>query len=170
MTRKSPSPEALRSEIVGKSGLQLVGRSEASPQSGRIAAGSNHGNRPEPAASVRKRSKKSSLRGDSEIHKRATMQKSPSRESVLPNLKFGGAVPRILDLKAAEAYSGLSQWTLRDLILAGHIARVLVPDVLHPGRNLTRVLTTPEAIDAFIKKHLTGEVTGEPGHTRGSAS
>lgn len=69
-------------------------------------------------------------------------------------------VPRILSLKAAEKYSGLSQWTLRDLILAGHIARLNIPDTLHPGRNLARIFTTPEAIDMFIRMHTTGSSGG----------
>jgi hypothetical protein len=34
---------------------------------------------------------------------------------------------RLLDLKAAEAYSGISAWTLRDLIAAGELPVVRPP-------------------------------------------
>ena len=34
---------------------------------------------------------------------------------------------RLLDLKAAELYSGISAWTLRDLIASGHLPAVRPP-------------------------------------------
>lgn len=37
------------------------------------------------------------------------------------------AAGRLLDLKAAEAYSGISAWTLRDLIASGALPAVRPP-------------------------------------------
>src|SRR5207244_3273615 len=120
--RKPGILEALPREIADKSSLQLAGALEVSPQGQRIAAGKNgnndvrlksvepnNGNRPGPAASVRKGSKNSSLPGDSKIHKRATVKNAPrenAKKSALPNSLLGSGFPQILDLKAAEAYSG----------------------------------------------------------------
>jgi len=39
----------------------------------------------------------------------------------------GGTSGRLLDLKAAEAYSGISAWTLRDLIASGDLPAVRPP-------------------------------------------
>ncbi len=39
----------------------------------------------------------------------------------------GRASGRLLDLKAAEVYSGISAWTLRDLIASGELPAVRPP-------------------------------------------
>jgi hypothetical protein len=41
--------------------------------------------------------------------------------------KLRAASGRLLDLKAAEAYSGISAWTLRDLIASGDLPVVRPP-------------------------------------------
>ena len=40
---------------------------------------------------------------------------------------LGRASGRLLDLKGAEAYSGISAWTLRDLIASGDLPAVRPP-------------------------------------------
>ena len=40
---------------------------------------------------------------------------------------LGRASGRLLDLKAAEVYSGISAWTLRDLIASGDLPAVRPP-------------------------------------------
>lgn len=41
--------------------------------------------------------------------------------------KTGRSTARLLDLKAAEEYSGISVWTLRDLIASGDLPAVRPP-------------------------------------------
>ena len=41
--------------------------------------------------------------------------------------RFGRTSGRLLDLKAAEVYSGISAWTLRDLIASGDLPAVRPP-------------------------------------------
>jgi excisionase family DNA binding protein len=41
--------------------------------------------------------------------------------------RAGRASGRLLDLKAAEVYSGISAWTLRDLIASGELPAVRPP-------------------------------------------
>jgi hypothetical protein len=50
-----------------------------------------------------------------------------SKDERLHRKKSRAASGRLLDLKAAEAYSGISAWTLRDLIASGDLPVVRPP-------------------------------------------
>lgn len=63
--------------------------------------------------------------------------------------------PRLLDLKAAAEYSGLSYWTLRDLAGRGYLRTVRIPDSHRPGRYLRRILFSRQSLDEFIAAHET---------------
>lgn len=81
---------------------------------------------------------------------------NPSRE----NQHFGStlaenSVPRLLDLKAAETYSGLPYWTLYVLTNKGIIPVVRIPDPYREGRYLRRIWISREALDKFIEKQET---------------
>ncbi len=56
-----------------------------------------------------------------------------------------GDMPRLLTLQQAEADSGISIWTLRDLIAKGHL-----PAVRPPG--LRRVWIERRALDQAIER------------------
>ncbi len=66
------------------------------------------------------------------------------------------AGPRLLSLHQAAAYLGLSYWTVRDWILAGHLSTVNLPP-LRPKEgdraraSLRRVLVDRVDLDAFIE-------------------
>ncbi len=51
-------------------------------------------------------------------------QSSPERPA---RRRLGRTSGRLLDLKAAEIYSGISAWTLRDLIASGALPAVRPP-------------------------------------------
>jgi len=57
---------------------------------------------------------------------------------------------RVLGLHEAAQYTGLSYWTLRELVLAGKIPRVLIPDPWQAGRSLRRILIDRHDLDKFI--------------------
>jgi hypothetical protein len=55
-------------------------------------------------------------------------QESPaSPERPVGSRRLGRTSGRLLDLKAAEVYSGISAWTLRDLIASGDLPAVRPP-------------------------------------------
>ena len=56
-------------------------------------------------------------------------QREADRDSKAPEnrTRRRPASGRLLDLKAAEVYSGISAWTLRDLIAAGELPAVRPP-------------------------------------------
>jgi hypothetical protein len=56
--------------------------------------------------------------------------------------------PRLLDLRAAGFYSGLSYWTVRDLVNAGTLPRVRVP--LPNGGEVRRVLVERADLDRLL--------------------
>jgi excisionase family DNA binding protein len=56
---------------------------------------------------------------------------------------------RLLDLKGAEAYSGISAWTLRDLIASGHLVAVRPP-------GLRRVWIDRQDLDRAIAQWKEG--------------
>lgn len=65
--------------------------------------------------------------------------------------QFAG--PRLLDLKAAATYLGLSYWTVRDLVLAGRLPSVKIPCPRSgDGRTIRRVLVDRHDLDAFIEQ------------------
>jgi hypothetical protein len=68
-----------------------------------------------------------------------------------------GAVmePRLIDTRAAAAYCGVSFWTLRDWLLAGHIPHVQLPPTrpragARAPATLRRALVDVRDLDAFI--------------------
>jgi hypothetical protein len=60
----------------------------------------------------------------------------------------GHIPPRLLDLKAAAAYLGVSPWTVRDLEANGTLQRISIP--LGPGRDLRKLLFDRQDLDQLI--------------------
>jgi excisionase family DNA binding protein len=61
--------------------------------------------------------------------------------------------PRLLDLKAAATYLGLSYWTVRDLVIAGRLPSVKIPCPRSgDGRSIRRILVDRHDLDAFIEQ------------------
>ena len=56
---------------------------------------------------------------------------------------------RLLDLRAAAAYVGVSEWTVRDLKWAGVLRRVRVP--VPGGRDLRKLLFDRHDLDRLIE-------------------
>ena len=56
--------------------------------------------------------------------------------------------PRLLDLKGAAAYLGVSPWTIRDLEASGTLRRVNVP--LGMGKDLRKLLFDRADLDQLI--------------------
>ena len=56
--------------------------------------------------------------------------------------------PRLLDLKGAAAYLGVSPWTIRDLEASGALRRVNVP--LGMGKDLRKLLFDREDLDQLV--------------------
>ena len=54
-------------------------------------------------------------------------ESAPSAERPVSRKRGSRTAGRLLDLKAAEAYSGISAWTLRDLIASGNLPAVRPP-------------------------------------------
>jgi hypothetical protein len=61
----------------------------------------------------------------------------------------GSISPRLLDLRAAGAYLGVSPWTIRDLEANGTLRRVNVPS--GPGRDLRKLLFDRKDLDHLIE-------------------
>jgi hypothetical protein len=75
--------------------------------------------------------------------------------------------PRLLDLKAASAYSGLTYWCLRDLLNSGVIPKVTVPCPyarvkvggklvrvpVDDGTTMRRILVDRKDLDEFIERY-----------------
>jgi len=62
--------------------------------------------------------------------------------------------PRLLDLKSAGQYYGVSYWTMRDLVFAGVIPHVTLPSPrTRDGRPIRRILIDRHDLDAFIDKN-----------------
>ena len=61
--------------------------------------------------------------------------------------------PRLLDLKALAAYSGITYYTLRALVAEGRIPAVRLPSPgAADGRPLRRVLVDRRDLDRFIEQ------------------
>ena len=72
---------------------------------------------------------------------------------VCPDKNEQYAGPRLLDLKAAATYLGLSYWTVRDLVLAGKLPSVKIPCPRSgDGRTIRRILVDRHDLDAFIEQ------------------
>jgi len=59
------------------------------------------------------------------------------------------ALPRLLDLKGAAAYLGVSPWTVRDLEAAGSLRRVRIP--LANGKELRKLAFDRQDLDRLIE-------------------
>src|SRR6266481_5841371 len=57
--------------------------------------------------------------------------------------------PRLLDLRAAASYLGVSPWTIRDLEANGTLRRVNVPS--GPGRDLRKLLFDRKDLDQLVE-------------------
>jgi hypothetical protein len=57
--------------------------------------------------------------------------------------------PRLLDVRAAAAYLGVSPWTIRDLEANGTLRRVNVPS--GPGRDLRKLLFDRKDLDHLVE-------------------
>ena len=61
--------------------------------------------------------------------------------------------PRLLDLRAGAKYLGISYWSLRDLVLAGHVPAVRLPcPRARDGRIMRRMLVDRRDLDALIER------------------
>lgn len=79
----------------------------------------------------------------------AVQQASVPRPSILP---------RLLDLKGAAVYLGLSEWTVRDLEHSGTLARVRIPLPKHG--ELRKLLFDRQDLDALIEVWKDGVAHG----------
>jgi hypothetical protein len=58
-----------------------------------------------------------------------------------------------MDLHTAAAYLGCSYWTLRDLVLAGHIPTIRIPSPrARDGRVMRRILIDSRDLDRLIER------------------
>jgi hypothetical protein len=73
--------------------------------------------------------------------------RDPGRRTVVYKA-VGHVAPRLLDLKGAAAYLGVSPWTIRDLEANGTLRRVNVP--LGMGKDLRKLLFDREDLDQLV--------------------
>lgn len=71
----------------------------------------------------------------------------------------GQVLPRLVDLHGAARYTGLSYWTLRDLLDGGVLKRVRLEH--GDGRELRRVLLDVRDLDRWIELAKDSPVTGK---------
>ena len=65
----------------------------------------------------------------------------------------GGGSPRLLDLDAAAAYSGIAYWSLRRLVASGTIPIVRLPAPgATDGRAMRRILIDRGDLDQLIER------------------
>ena len=76
------------------------------------------------------------------VHGRTPVRRTVVCEAV------GHIPPRLLDLKGAAAYLGVSPWTIRDLETSGTLRRVNVP--LGMGKDLRKLLFDREDLDQLV--------------------
>jgi hypothetical protein len=58
-----------------------------------------------------------------------------------------------MDLRTAAAYLGCSYWTLRDLVVSGHVPAVRIPSPrAHDGRAMRRILIDSRDLDTLIEQ------------------
>ena len=68
-------------------------------------------------------------------------------------LEVKTAEPRLLDLKSASNYLGISPSALRLLVDSGQIARVFLPNPRRPMENMDRFLVDKAVLDQLIEKN-----------------
>src|SRR5438552_9524001 len=82
---------------------------------------------------------------------------------------------RLMDLRTAAAYLGCSYWTLRDLVLNGHVPAVRIPSPRAPdGRALRRTLIDSRDLELLIERWKEGNTAAstnriQPGGRNGDA-
>ena len=60
---------------------------------------------------------------------------------------------RLINLRTAAAYLGCSYWTLRDLVLNGHIPTVRIPSPrARDGRAMRRILIDSRDLERLIER------------------
>ncbi len=70
---------------------------------------------------------------------------------------------RLMDLRTAAAYLGCSYWTLRDLVLNGHIPAVRFPSPrARDGRVMRRILIDSRDLERLIERW---KEVDDPAHT-----
>ncbi len=74
--------------------------------------------------------------------------RDPNRRTVVYEA-VSSIPPRLLDVRAAAAYLGVSPWTIRDLEANGTLRRVNVPS--GPGRDLRKLLFDREDLDHLVE-------------------
>ena len=74
--------------------------------------------------------------------------RDPSRRTAVYEV-VSSIPPRLLDVRAAAAYLGVSPWTIRDLEANGTLRRVNVPS--GPGRDLRKLLFDREDLDHLVE-------------------
>jgi hypothetical protein len=73
------------------------------------------------------------------------------RRCTVNNVSDSGSGPRLLDLRAASAHSGIPLWTLRRLIWNGAIHVVRLPSLDgREGKPMRRVLLDRADLDRWI--------------------
>ena len=73
--------------------------------------------------------------------------RDPGRRAVVYEA-VGHIPPRLLDLKAAASYLGVSPWTIRDLEANGTLRRISIP--LGAGRDLRKLLFDRQDLDQLV--------------------
>jgi hypothetical protein len=107
------------------------------------------------AASVRLRRAPGRPRKDRDTSSAVGTVAASSHAATGPTLRatayeaVGQILPRLLDLRAAAAYLGVSPWTVRDLEANGTLRRVNVPS--GPGRDLRKLLFDRKDLDQLVE-------------------
>ena len=58
-----------------------------------------------------------------------------------------------MDLRTTAAYLGCSYWTLRDLVVSGHVTAVRIPSPrANDGRAMRRILIDTRDLDTLIER------------------
>lgn len=70
-------------------------------------------------------------------------------------------LPRLISMKEAASYLGVSFWTVREWVLGGHLPSVRLPPLRRREGEaqrecLRRVLIDREQIDAFVESRTRG--------------
>ena len=73
-------------------------------------------------------------------------------------LEVKTAEPRLLDLKSAANYLGISPSALRLLVETGQISRVFLPNPRRPMENMDRFLVDKTELDQLIERNKEKEM------------